>query len=591
MTYFPDTRLQVKPVVFHPHGVPHDEKWAGTWLTMMVTARKKYLQMLKGHDTFALDPKVLEVNGIHSIEEYLALTHREGEPAPAGSTNHIKSNGILSIAAEVIHHPFFTAHSRYDLPYVLPILVVDPNGQWSSTGGHNLNGGVNRGAGIAVISSQFNGQQKLLSTLLHELGHALGLPHVWERVWIKGYAMDVDVYEWYYDRWRSPSIMSYNVQNHTNTVGVKKIPGSLIADDIETLSLNRLAFPELVFDPQSDYQHPDVETATNGIAHDRTLRKMADSPWDMTIMQPTSLVWFYSEAGSAEGTHPQQLNDNTRRCIATNSGGAPWAEIKPHTWLSKKAAADIWVTLEMTFPIPVTLDRVIVYTGHGGGNHRAKDIQIKFKQENGAFKTISTAVAAPADATILFKPATARVWQLRLHTGSSGQVAMRGVRTFHGDREWFPPEGPIARTSSGEAFGSKVQNVVAIQRTIRPSLPAVGWDPATMWHSDKVNDIGWVSLEVAFPEPLQLDKLIVFSGHSGKLHQAKQMQVQVMQGDGSYKLVHQQQVKIDVQIVNFTPQVAQVWKLAFQGAPNGFVVLRSLRFFDGQREWYPGITL
>jgi hypothetical protein len=83
----------------------------------------------------------------------------------------------------------------------------------------------------------------------------------------------------------------------------------------------------------------------------------------------------------------------------------------------------------------------------------------------------------------------------------------------------------------------------------------------------------------------------VFSGHSGKLHQAKQMQVQVMQGDGSYKLVHQQQVKIDVQIVNFAPQVAQVWKLAFQGAPNGFIVLRGLRFFDGQREWYPGITL
>jgi hypothetical protein len=490
-----------------------------------------------------------------------------------------------------MHHPFFAAHSRYDQPNVLHILVVEPTGQRPSTGGHNLNGGVNRGAGIAVISSQFDGQKKLVSTLLHELGHAFGLTHVWERVWIKGYAMDVGVYECYYDRWRSPSIMSYNERNHTNSMQVAKIPGALIADDIDTLTFNQLAFPKLFFDPKSDYAHPDGKSASDCPPHDKELRKMADSPWDMSVMQPTSLAWFYSEAGSADGTHPRQLNDNTRRYIAANSGGEPWAEIKQHAWLSKKAAAGSWATLEMTFPIPVTLDRAIIYTGHGGGTHRAKDIQIKFKQGNGAFKTISTAVAAPADATIQFKPATARVWQLRLRAGPSGQVAVRGVRQFLGEREWFPPEGPIARTASGEAFGSKIQNLVAIQRTIRSSLPDIGWDPATMWHSDKVNDLGWVSLEVAFPEPLQLDKLIVFSGHSGTLHQAKQMQVQVMQGDGSYKLIHQQPVKIDVQIVNFAPQVAQVWKLAFQGAPDGFVVLRGLRFFHGLRELYPAVTL
>jgi hypothetical protein len=591
MSYFPGTRLSVKPVVFYPQGVPHDGRWSGTWLTMLAAARKKYHQMLKARDTFALDPKVLEVDGLLSISEYLALTHREGELVLTRPPGHIKPNGILSIVAEVMHHPFFAAHSRYDLPYVLPILVVDPHGQWPSTGGHNLNGGVNRGAGIAVISSQFDGQKKLLSTLLHELGHAFGLTHVWERVWIKGYAMDVGVYECYYDRWRSPSIMSYNERNHTNSVGVARIPGALIADDIDTLTFNRLAFPELTFDPKTDFDHPHGKSASDCPPHDKKLRKMADSPWDMSIMQPTSLVWFYSESGSADGTHPGQLNDNTRRYIAANSGGEPWIEIKQHAWLSQKAAADSWATLEMTFPIPVTVDRAIVYTGHSGGKHRAKDIQIKVKQGNGAFKTISTAIAVPADAAVQFKPATARVWQLRLGTGTSGQVAVRGVRAFHGDREWFPPEGPIARTSSGEAFGSRVQNVVAVQRTIRPSLPNIGWDPATMWHSDKVNDPGWVSLEVAFPEPLRLDRLIVFSGHSGKLHQAKQVQVQVMQDDGSFKLAHQQQVKIDVQIVNFAPQVAQVWKLAFRGAPAGFVVIRGLRFFDGQREFYPAVTL
>jgi hypothetical protein len=442
-----------------------------------------------------------------------------------------------------------------------------------------------------VISSKFDSDKKLQSTLLHELGHALGLTHVWERVWIKGYAMDVGVYECFYDRWRSPSIMSYNERNHTNSMQVADIPGALIADDIDTLTWNRLAFPKLFFDPKSDFDHPDGKSASDCPLHDKKLQKMGDSPWDMSIMQPTSLVWCYSESGSADGTHPQQLNDNTRRYIAANSGGEPWHDIKKHSWLSKKAAAGSWATLEMTFPIPVTLNRLIVYTGHSGGKHRAEHVQVKAKQANGSFKTIGTAVAAPADATVQFQPATARVWQLRLRAGPSGQVAVRGVRQFQGDREWFPPEGPIARTSSGEAFGSHVHNLVAIQRTIRPSLPAIGWDPTTMWHSDKVNDLGWVSLEVAFPEPLGLDKLIVFSGHSGKLHQAKKVQVQVMQDDGSFKLIHQQQVKLDVQIVNLAPQVAQVWKLAFQGTPGGFVVIRGLRFFHGTREFYPAVTL
>lgn len=590
MAYFPDTRLRVKPIVFYPQRVAHDPKWVGDWLFRVVAARKKYHQILKKRDTFELDPQVLEVDGSLSIPEYLALTHHQGEPVLSRPPGHVQPNGILSIAAEVMQHGFFAAYSRYTLPYCLPILVVDPQKQWTLTGGHNLNGGVNRGCGIAIISSKYDGEQKLQSTLLHELGHAFGLPHSWERIWIKGYAMDVGVYECFYDRWRSPSVMSYNQQNWSNAMEAKDTPGAFIADDIDTLCFNRLAFPALFFDSKVDFTHPNRDVAADCPAHDK-VRRLAEDPWDMSVMQPTSLVWFFSHSGSADGTHPQQLNDSTRRYIAGNSAAEPWDQIKQYAWLSKKAAAGSWATLEMTFPIPVTLDRIIVYSGHSGNKHRAEHIQVKVKAANGAFKTVSMAVSAPADATMTFAPATARVWQLRLRAGASGQVAVRGVRHFRGAREWFPPEGPIARTSSGEAFDSQVQNLVAIQRTIQPSLSSVGWDPTTMWRSDSVNELGWVALEVAFPSPTALDKLIVFSGHSGNLHQAKQVQVQVMEPNGAFKLIHQQPVNVDVQIVNFTLRQAQVWKLAFQSALGGSVVIRGLRFFSGLREIFPAQTV
>jgi hypothetical protein len=126
MTHFPGTRLRVKPIVFYPQGVSRVDKWVGAWPGMLIAARRKCHQMLKTRDTFDLDPQMLEVDGLLSIPEYLALTHREGEPVLTRPPGHIKPNGILSIAAEVMHHPFLAAHSRYDLPFILLILVVDP---------------------------------------------------------------------------------------------------------------------------------------------------------------------------------------------------------------------------------------------------------------------------------------------------------------------------------------------------------------------------------------------------------------------------------------------------------------------------------
>lgn len=595
MAFFPDTRIKVKPIVFYPKGVAHDPQWIDLWQMMLTAARHKYKRMLKQRDTFALDPLVLVIDGALSIAEYSALTHRQGAPDPDNTSSHVQPNGILTILAEVLQHPFFSAYSRYTLPYCLPILLVDPGFQWPEGGGHNLNGGLNRGGGVTVISTRASEEfQRLQSTLLHEIGHTFGLTHTSDRVWAKGYQMDAAVYECIYDRWHSPSVMSYNPRNWSNSMEVDDIPGCLIADDIDTLCFNRLAFPDLFFDKEIDFDCPSegatiqhLDEVTSCPDHDRTLRRLADHPWDMSMMASTNLVWHYTESGSDAGTQVTHLSDSAKRYIPANSASAPLDKIQPHVWLSKKASANSWATVEVTFPIPVTLDRMLVYSQHGGNQHRVEQIQVKSQAQNGLFKILGSATAATANTAVNFSPTTARVWQVRLRSGSSGQVAVRGIRYFHGGKEWFPPEEPAARTDSGETFGSHVSSLVAVQRTIRMSHSSVGWDPATMWHSGPVNELGWVALEVVFPAPMALDTLHVYSGHSGNLHQAKQVQVQILNGGGTFEFIHQQPVNVAQQIVNFPRRIAQVWKFAFQGAPGGFVVVRGLRFFDDQREWYP----
>ena len=113
-------------------------------------------------------------------------------------------------------------------------MFVNPTESYPRGGGRPINGGVNTGGGIVVISSHaMKTKPNFQSTLQHELGHAFGLTHV-------------NVYG--YDMGSSDSIMSYNPGHHTRGLKPSKTPGILIPEDLRGLALNNRAFVDLEFD-------------------------------------------------------------------------------------------------------------------------------------------------------------------------------------------------------------------------------------------------------------------------------------------------------------------------------------------------------
>lgn len=162
-----------------------------------------------------------------------------------------------------------------------------------------------------------------------------------------------------------------------------------------------------------------------------------------------------------------------------------------------------------------------------------------------------------------------------------------GLRFFYGDEERYPPLGPHATTDYGETFESKVSNLVEIQRRVRASSGAVGFDARSMWHSGPVNAEGWVSVDVTFPTIVTLDRVLVHSQHSGVHHAADQAQVEVANEAGSFTFVKHTAMATRDGAVHFPARTGKTWRIAFHGSPEGFIVIRGLRFMVGNEEFYP----
>ena len=128
--------------------------------------------------------------------------------------------------------------SRFNCPYVFLVVVANDRDRWPIGGGRPLNGGINTGGGIVVISSwTLNRLPNFQSTLQHELGHAFGLPHV-------------GVYG--YDMKTNESMMSYNPNHKTKGFRAGRRPGVFIPEDLRALAINDRAFADLDFDASQD---------------------------------------------------------------------------------------------------------------------------------------------------------------------------------------------------------------------------------------------------------------------------------------------------------------------------------------------------
>ena len=140
-------------------------------------------------------------------------------------------------------------------------------------------------------------------------------------------------------------------------------------------------------------------------------------------------------------------------------------------------------------------------------------------------------------------------------------------------------------TNAGEALGSSVSNIV--QGRIPPNIERerATYNPRHMWHSDKLQS-GWATIELEFPKRVTLDKIEIYSQHSGKSHAVVAAKVFTVTGNKSMLRSEVEDLQPDGSL-SFKSVESKKWKLKLQAGKSKKVVVRGLRFFHGERELYP----
>jgi hypothetical protein len=138
-------------------------------------------------------------------------------------------------------------------------------------------------------------------------------------------------------------------------------------------------------------------------------------------------------------------------------------------------------------------------------------------------------------------------------------------------------------TDAGEAFGSVAQSVV--QGILLPSLPGIGFDPTTMWHTAYDLAPGtWVSVELSLPIAIELTGLGLHTQHSGLYHQADAVRVYDLD-DGEVLIADSAVDAPDVRIDVSAAEVSHL-RIDLRVGPSGSVTVRGLRFFEGELELF-----
>lgn len=281
-----------------------------------------------------------------------------------------------------------------------------------------MNGGFNTGGGTALLSSRaFTHRPNGQSTLQHELGHAFGLPHV-------------DAYG-YQLKSNSPSIMAYNPAHHTKGLLPSSTPGRFIPEDLRGLALNQRVFPGLKFDakqhtPNSYQMHPKVHSNGAGIYPgqiDYAIQVSTDAGAAVRS-RVKNCVLSKIELSSGEERDPK-----TGQQAITYNPGNMW-----HTETIAKVA-----NVDLTFPFPVRLSGIRVYSGHSGVYHPAKSARFFSGAPQSGLQLLADTTFKTRDASLNFPATESKSWRLELTPGKSKRITIRGIRFNSEGTEIFPP--------------------------------------------------------------------------------------------------------------------------------------------------------
>lgn len=163
----------------------------------------------------------------------------------------------------------------------------------------------------------------------------------------------------------------------------------------------------------------------------------------------------------------------------------------------------------------------------------------------------------------------------------SKRIRTLGPMVLPGQPDFYPQ----VTTNGGEDQGSKVAN--ALSGEIFPSIgPGLNYVPDAMWHSVHRIPQGSADLEITFPMAVQLSGISIHSQHSAMDHHAASMKLQTMDSAVGREVVSQSLTKFD-ELVRFPLTTSRKWRLNLTPGKSQTLVIRGLRFFDGDQEVFP----
>ena len=321
----------------------------------LTMAQSEYRTMLKDRDTFTLSsttPLVLR-DSTRTAADY----QTEAETNP----------GVF------LERPFAVyGVDRITNPYVF---VIVPVGVGGGTWAMPINGGVNGGGGVVVLTAGSFDAVNLQSTLQHELGHAFGMLHSYDSNY-SGYhgvssppnpppenlaeppecAATLDPCPAHsppqcrFSAMQGWTIMSQNVCHHTQDLTASATPGELLPEDINRLALNDHVFPKLYYDPEVDVDSSYVVQQPLWFYPPLTMEG-----------QPSATPTVWTGFGELGGSHVFNVVGYT---IRKSNGETPFDPVT--MWHSSMVNEAGWASLTVDFPEAVPLDEVEVHTQHSG---------------------------------------------------------------------------------------------------------------------------------------------------------------------------------------------------------------------------------
>jgi hypothetical protein len=351
--------------------------------------QKVYRKLLNGKTTFGISKRApLIINGEKKLAIYRPLV--EG--------------GISEMLGEVLVR---LKQNRFSTPYFFLIVVANRADDFPHSGGRPINGGHNEGGGVMCFSQfAFNNQPDIQSTLQHEIGHCFGLTHV-------------DAYQ--IDMQSNDSLMSYDQKHKTNGFQDSLTPGILIPEDLRALALNDRGFEKLTFSEADDVP-----------ANYKLHPYIAAMPAMRIADQPDYVVRLSSPCPDE---FDSKVANFVQKKILPNRG--PGVNYDPTCMWNTSPDTSGWITVNATFPRPIALDQLVVYSEHSGQYNRLAAMKVAVGRDGN--KELASETVSTDEFHIKFPRTESQEWKFSFRPGASGKVTFRGMRFFDGKQEWFTP--------------------------------------------------------------------------------------------------------------------------------------------------------